>query len=203
MGNPLVQSRWHYRSAWDGLAVAGIIGREHDGKISVTGLEAFGAALIIEGPSGEEQLASTLKAAYGLVPPPGRRAATGTHFDLVWAGPGKWLAISRDFTIANSLEKVLEGVAAVSDHSGSFGLLRLSGGNARDMLAKGLALDLHPKKFQPGDTALSTIAHINVHIWQIDEIPSFKLAVPRSMAASFWAWLVHAGSEFGLNVIAP
>jgi sarcosine oxidase subunit gamma len=68
------------------------------------------------------------------------------------------------------------------------------------VFAKGLALDLHPRNFRSGDVALSSVAHIDMHIWQTDEVPSFKLAVARSMAASFWAWLVHAGSEFGLSV---
>jgi sarcosine oxidase subunit gamma len=202
MANLLVQNPWRYKSAWDGLAIAGTIGRQHDSKIWVTPLERFGAALIIAGPGGDKRLTNVMKAAYGLVPPPARRSATGALFDLIWAGPGKWLAISRDFTITNSLAKDLQGVAAVSDQSGSYGLVAISGEKARHMFAKGLALDLHPKKFKPGDTALSVIAHINVHIWQTDEVPSFKLAVPRSMAASFWAWLVHAGSEFGLNVDA-
>jgi methylglutamate dehydrogenase subunit D len=203
MANPHVQSPWRHKSAWDGLAVAGTIGCEHGEEIRVTPLDAFGAALIIAGPGGGEQLAGATKAAYGLVPPPARRTAAGSPFDLIWAGPGKWLAISQNFMIAESLAKILQGLAAVSDQSGSYGLLTISGGKARNMFAKGLALDLHPKKFKPGDAALSTIAHINVHIWQTDEVPSFKLAVARSMAASFWAWLVHAGSEFGLNVDVP
>jgi methylglutamate dehydrogenase subunit D len=200
MANPAVQSPWRYKSAWDGVVAAGTIGSPHGRKIKVTTLEAFGAALIIAGPGGEEQLAGTMKAANGLAPPPPGRIATGPSFDLIWAGPAKWLAVSPDFTIAASLQKVLQGVAAVSDHSGSYGLLAISGEKARDMFAKGLALDLHPRKFKPGDAALPVIAHINVHIWQTDEVPSFKLVVPRSMAASFWAWLVHAGSEFGLDV---
>jgi sarcosine oxidase subunit gamma len=203
MASPLAQSLWQYKSAWDGLAVAGTIGRQDGSQITVIPSQAFGAALIIAGLDGEEQLASAMQAAYGLVPPPARRAATGSSLELIWAGPGKWLALSQDFMIASSLSKALQGVAAVSDQSGSYGLLTISGGNAPRMLGKGLALDLHPKKFKPGDAALSPAAHINVHIWQTDEVPSFKLAVARSMAASFWAWLVHAGSEFGLNVHAP
>jgi sarcosine oxidase subunit gamma len=203
MANPPVQSLWQNKSPWDGLAVAGTIGRQHGGKINVTPLETFGAALIIVRPDGEMQLANAIVAAFDLAPPPARRAVAGSSFDLIWAGPGKWLVLSQDFTIASSLTKVLQDLAAVSDQSGSFGFLAISGGKVRNMFAKGLALDLHPQKFKPGDTALSPIAQINVHIWQTDEVPSFKLAVPRSMAASFWAWLVHAGSEFGLNIDAP
>jgi sarcosine oxidase subunit gamma len=203
MANPHVQSLWQYKSAWDGLAVAGTIGSEHGDKIGITPLEGLGAALIIADPDGKERLANAMAAAYDLAPPGAMRAVAGSSLDLIWAGPGKWLALSQDFMIASSLTKVLRGVAAVSDQSSSFGLLAISGEKARDMFAKGLALDLHPKKFKPGDTALSPIAQINMHIWQTDDGPSFKLAVPRSMAASFWAWLVHAGSEFGLNIDVP
>jgi methylglutamate dehydrogenase subunit D len=203
MAKQAAHSTWRYKSAWDGLAVAGTIGNQRGSKIRVAPLEEFGAALIIAGPGGDKQLAIAMKAAYGLALPPARRIATSHAFDLIWAGPGKWLAISRDFRIANSLAKALQRVAAVSDHSGSYGILAISGEKTRDMFAKGLAFDLHPKMFKPGDAALSIIAHVNVHIWQTDEIPSFTLAVPRSMAASFWAWLVHAGSGFSLDVAAP
>jgi sarcosine oxidase subunit gamma len=203
MADPLARSLWQYKSAWDGLALAGTIGSEHGSKISVAALEAFGAALIIADTGGDEQLASAMKAAYGLVPPPARRTAKSSSLELIWAGPRKWLALSQDLMIASSLPKALQGLAAVSDQCGSYGILTISGRKVRDMLAKGLPLDLHPKSFKPGDAAQSAIAHIDVHIWQTDEVPSFKLAVGRSVAASFWAWLVHAGSEFGLNVTAP
>jgi sarcosine oxidase subunit gamma len=70
------------------------------------------------------------------------------------------------------------------------------------MLAKGCMVDLHPSAFPPGAAALTSIAHIGVHLWRIDERldggdPAFDLLVARSMAASFWSWAAASAAEFG------
>jgi len=200
MANPRFQSAWRYKGAWDGIAVAGTIGCDRDEKIRISPAGLFGAAMIIAKPNDDGLLASAMSAAYGIMLPPPRRFASHSAFDLIWAGPNRWLALSSDFMIASTLSTAVGGHAAISDRSGSLAMLAISGKKARDMFAKGLAVDLHPRKFKPGDAALSSIAHVDVHLWQTNEAPSYKLVVPRSMAASFWEWLIHAGSEFGLRV---
>ncbi len=77
--------------------------------------------------------------------------------------------------------------------------MRIAGPKARDTLAKGLPIDLHQQVFQPGDTALTVVAHINVHIWQVDDAPTYDLAVFRSYAASFCEFITSAASEFGIS----
>ena len=68
------------------------------------------------------------------------------------------------------------------------------------MLAKGIAIDLHPRAFKPGDVALTIAAHIGVQLWQVDEAPTYEIAVPRSLAKSLWAWLSASAAEFGYEV---
>ena len=58
-------------------------------------------------------------------------------------------------------------------------------------------IDLHPRAFGPGDAAVTSVAHVGVHLWQIDAAPTYELAVPRSLAAAFWHWLVESAAEFG------
>jgi methylglutamate dehydrogenase subunit D len=193
-------SAWRYKGAWDSIAANGRIGSQDGDGISVKPFGSFGAALLIASGERCAELARSVETLFDLtLPLPGRFAAN-TKLELVWAGPNKWLALSDDLRAAETLSNSLKGLAAVSDQSGSRGVLAISGKKARDLFAKGLALDLHPQEFKPGDTALSSIAHIGVHIWQTDASPTYKLAVARSMAASFWSWLVHAGAEFGLSV---
>jgi sarcosine oxidase subunit gamma len=120
--------------------------------------------------------------------------------DLIWAGPQQWLAISEDRAAPERLARALEGLAAVSDQSDGRAVLRLSGPKLRDTMAKGCPVDLHPRAFRPGDTALTAIAHIGVQLWQLDEAPTFEIAVFRSMAGSFWRWLSGSAAEFGLEV---
>ena len=70
------------------------------------------------------------------------------------------------------------------------------GPKARDALAKGVPIDLHPRVFRPGDAAV-TSAHIGVHLWQVDDAPTYELIVPRSFAVAFREWFDEAAAEFG------
>ena len=51
----------------------------------------------------------------------------------------------------------------------------------RDVLAKGVPIDLHPKVFKPGDVAVTLIAYIGVQIDMLDDT-TYQLTAPRSMA---------------------
>ena len=77
---------------------------------------------------------------------------------------------------------------------------RLSGPCVRTVLAKGVPLDLHPRAFGPGYAAVTAVAGIGVHLWQLAGEPTYELAVPRGFAASFWRWLAAAAVEFGFAV---
>ena len=94
------------------------------------------------------------------------------------------------------------GLAPVTEQSDGRALIGLAGRKARDVLAKGLALDLHPLAFGVGDAALCQIDHIAVHIWQTDETPSYEIAVFRGFARSFWRFLTEAAAEFSYEVTA-
>ena len=53
------------------------------------------------------------------------------------------------------------------------------------------------------DAAVTTVGHIVVHLWQLDETPTYEFAVLRSYAAAFWRWLVDSAAEFGAVVVGP
>ena len=76
--------------------------------------------------------------------------------------------------------------------------MRISGPRARDALAKGVHIDLHPSAFLPGDAAVTAVAYIGVHFWQVDAAPTYEFAMFRSFAVSFGEWLVDAAAEFGV-----
>jgi hypothetical protein len=44
----------------------------------------------------------------------------------------------------------------------------------RDVLAKGVPLDLHPRSFRTGDVASTLVAYIGVQIQQLDERPTAR-----------------------------
>jgi sarcosine oxidase subunit gamma len=80
-------------------------------------------------------------------------------------------------------------MASVSDQSGGYVILRISGPAARTLLQRGAPVDLHPSAFGPGSVAATVIAHIGVIIRQLDATPAYEIALFRSYAASFGHWL--------------
>jgi sarcosine oxidase subunit gamma len=99
-----------------------------------------------------------------------------------------------------ALAKQLVGHAAITEQSDSKAVIRISGARARDVMAKGCSLDLHSRVFKPGDAATTAVALIDCQLWQIDDAPSYDLAVPSSFAESFWSWLAASAAEFGYSV---
>jgi methylglutamate dehydrogenase subunit D len=122
---------------------------------------------------------------------------------FVWTGPGRWLAktsAQSGAALEVALRDTLAGVASVVGQTDGRCVFRISGSSLREVLAKGLPIDLDPRAFGPGDTALTLIGHISVHFWQLDNGPTYEFAVPRSYAASFCEWLFAATASHGLVV---
>jgi sarcosine oxidase subunit gamma len=120
-------------------------------------------------------------------------------------GPGQWLGVSASVAneaLARNLSETLAGLASISDQSGGRTVLRISGPHARDVLAKGLPIDLDPRAFPLGSAATSAISHMGVQLWQLDDTRSYDLAIFRSVSESFWSWLTASAAEFGYVVEA-
>lgn len=147
-------------------------------------------------------------AALGLALPtePNTVADEGEMLAL-WLGPDEWLVVSpvdAQTSLSDSLETALEGVhAAVTDVTGGQTVITLSGPRARDILAKGCPLDLHPSVFKPGDCAQTIVGKANVTIYCVDDSPSFELIVRRSFAEYMALWLHDAAVEYGAAVVPP
>ena len=128
-----------------------------------------------------------------------RRGRAGA---FIGVGPGRWLALrdAGDPPLARMLAHDFDGLAAVADQSDAYAVCRLAGRHARDALAKGATIDLHPRAFPPGSAAVTSVAGIGVVMWLVDQAPSFEVAVARSLASSFWYWLIASAGEYGLEV---
>jgi methylglutamate dehydrogenase subunit D len=147
--------------------------------------------------------AQRLKEALGIELVPGGKTSSGGGLVLVATGPRAWLAL-RDGgdNLVNALRQGLGETAAITDQSSGYAVLRIAGPKARATFEKGLGIDLHTRAFQPGDAASTSCAHLNVVIWQIDDAPTYDVAVPRSFAGAFCHWLSESAAEFGLKVLA-
>jgi sarcosine oxidase subunit gamma len=153
-----------------------------------------------------EAVAQAARAAFGVaLPLTPRRVAIGP-LAFIWAGPERWLVLAEDRSseeLARDLATVFAGIAAIAEQGDGRAIIRVSGPRARDVLAKILTLDFHPRAFRPGDTAVTGAAHIEVQIWQVGDEPSYEIAVFRGFAGSFWHWLVASAAEYGYEVVAP
>lgn len=148
----------------------------------------------------KEELLAAIRAAYGVDLPAGPSRVEGKDIAFVWIGSGQWMAIAerndgRDLEV--ELKKLVGGIGSVVDHSDGRVVIRVSGPRARDVLAKGVPIDLHPRAFKTNDVAITHASHIGVILWQIDDRPTYEMAVFRSYADSFGHWLTDSAAEFG------
>ena len=165
--------------------------------------KGFGLVIVMVRHGRKDEFVQAMREGFGLELPDRPRRVTAGDLALVWAGPGQWLAVGEgEFAddIEGRLAARLSGLAAVADQSDGRMVLRLAGPRLREALAKGCPVDLHPRAFAPGDTALTAIAYMGVHLWQLDPAPTFEIAVSRSYAESFWRWLTASAAEFGYEV---
>ena len=161
--------------------------------------------LILRGdPSNDLFIKSTSKVLGYKLPLTPNTFLKNNEYTSVWLGPDEWLvnslpgdesALERDLNIA--LTDVHHSVTNVSDNST---IIQLSGPNARSVIMKGCAVDVHPRVFNPGDAFQSNLAAASVIMWQLDLIPTFNIMVRASFASYLWKWLLDAGAEFGVQI---
>jgi sarcosine oxidase subunit gamma len=191
-------------SALAGIAIPGRYGKQ-GGEPGVTIEERLGLGLAtVAARKGQaEALKAAVKSVYGVQLPESSRVAQGANVSFVGYGPGQWLALSEQLAneaLARDLAQRLKGLASISDQHGGRTVLRLSGPRARDVLARGLPIDLDPRVFPLGSAATSTISLMGVQLWQTDDTRSYDIAIFRSVSASFWRWLTSSAGEFGYEV---
>lgn len=194
-------------SGLDGLAMPGRYGRQ-DGApgVVITELADLGLATVACRKRQADALKLAVRVAYGVELPERSVIVRGPKVSFIGTGPGQWLAVSetlRHEALADDLAKRLKGLASVSDQSGGRAVIRISGPRSRDVLAKGLPIDLDPRVFPKDGAATSVISLMGVQLWQAGDTPAYDIAVFRSLSGSFWRWLTACAAEFGYEVAPP
>lgn len=152
-------------------------------------------------PQHAEFLASAQAALGCALPLKSNTAAHGPDCDVLWLGPDEWLLVGSDAEKINTTLPITRGFLTDVSHARS--ALRIGGPRTLDLLAKGCGLDLHPRVFQPGQCAQTSLAHIGVLLHLPQSGGAFELYCARSYAQHLWHWLTEAADEFGYEVIAP
>jgi methylglutamate dehydrogenase subunit D len=138
--------------------------------------------------------------AFGIELSDGPRVVANGGVSFAGIGLNRWFAAaenSADTDFVARLQDRLTGLASIADQTDGRVVLRLRGNRVRDVLAKGVPLDLHHRCFKTSDIASTLVAYIGVQIEQLDDAPTFQLMAFRSLAGSLWSWLAKSAAEFG------
>jgi sarcosine oxidase subunit gamma len=122
---------------------------------------------------------------------------------VIWQGPDEWLVTGTALAGPELEARLREAVAphggAAIDVSGQRTTLRLSGPHSRDVLAKGCALDLHPRVFGEGTAAETMLGQAGVILLAVDgSAADYRILIRSSFARYLADWLLDAAEEYTL-----
>jgi sarcosine oxidase subunit gamma len=95
----------------------------------------------------------------------------------------------------DALGAKLGGKAIITPLTSSRSRISIEGRAARDMLRKGIPIDLHESVFTPGKFAMTGVHHTPV-LLHCTDAQRFELYAMRTFAMNVWEWLEDAALEF-------
>jgi sarcosine oxidase, subunit gamma len=155
-------------------------------------------------PSGPGSVAAAAILGVDALPTTASTTAVGRGTTVIWFGPDEWLVTSTDLA-AETLESqlrdaVIEHGGAAVDVSAQRTTLRLRGEHARDVLAKGCSIDLHPTVFGPGAAVQTMLGQAAVVLMPLsDNGTDYRILVRSSFARHLAEWLIDGAEEFGVD----
>lgn len=160
--------------------------------------QPIGQILVLRLGRGERAVVPALESAFGaelLLTP---NTANGTDPRFYWLAPGEWAIVSqfRGATdIADRIGTACTGVLHhVADLMLGWNAFAIEGEGAREFIAAGCSLDLHPRAFAVGACAQTLLAQMPVLLERVAE-DRFQLCVDRSFAAHMRGWLRDAAQS--------
>jgi len=138
----------------------------------------------LRGDPQDPRFAAAIECALEVPLPSGCSTTSNGLTRLLWVGPDYWFAIGAMHLVdsmAAQLRQALRGLRhAVTDVSGGYKVLRIDGISARELLAQGCPLDLHPRSFKAGMCAGSVFYNASMWIWKAEGSPGFEVMFRRS-----------------------
>jgi sarcosine oxidase subunit gamma len=131
-----------------------------------------------------------------------REPNTACHFDnrdVIWMGPDEWLIVAPNAE-GGSLESPLRTAfvgahASVVDVSAQRTIIEVTGNSARNVLARGCAIDLHPLAFHSGRCAQTLMARAHVLLLARAGTGNIWVFIRASFAEYMAEWLLDASLE--------
>lgn len=192
------------------LAHLGLVGRAAAGKggSGIVMSEAGHRAIVnIRGNAKDPAFADAVKTATGVdLPGAANTVSSNGGRQILWLGPNEWWVTGKDGEAAElvaALRQAFGGQHAIAcDVSESRAVLSLKGPRVREVLARGVSLDLHPKVFGIGQCAQTGLSRCNVLLHQVGEGPHFEVYVLKSFSDYLWRWLEQIAQDFDLGIEA-
>jgi sarcosine oxidase subunit gamma len=147
-------------------------------------------------------LATAAKKGFGLTLPDMAKSSSARGMSAHSSAPDQWIIVaagSAPGALAPKLEVKLGKQAMITDQSHGRVVMRISGTRARDVLAKGTAIDLRPGSFKPGMCSATQIGHVGVTI-ACNGPDSFDLIIGRTFVEGFWLGICELALEWGYEV---
>lgn len=192
------------------LAHLGLVGRAAAGKggSGIVMSEAGHRAIVnIRGNAKDPAFADAVKTATGVdLPGAANTVSSNGGRQILWLGPNEWWVTGKDGEAAELVAALRQAFgsqhAIACDVSESRAVLSLKGPRVREVLARGVSLDLHPKVFGIGQCAQTGLSRCNVLLHQVGEGPHFEVYVLKSFSDYLWRWLEQIAQDFDLGIEA-
>ncbi|MFI7498109.1 sarcosine oxidase subunit gamma [Streptomyces sp. NPDC049687] len=125
----------------------------------------------------------------------------GAGLTALWLGPDEWLLVGPPGSQRDLEGRIREAAGdehlSVTDVSAQRTTLLVAGPRARDLLAHGCPLDLHPRAFGPGRCAQTTLGRTQIVLIARDAPDTgFWVLVRSSFAGYLTDWLLDAATEY-------
>jgi methylglutamate dehydrogenase subunit D len=195
MGEGVAGRAWARRDAWHGILDCPLEGK----GLTISPLKFKPLIHIAINPAEAASFAALVQDIFGVALPSRPCRIVSHGLELTCAGLHQWFLSYQNPKDGEAACRRLETVAALTDLSNSRAILHLSGPKARNLLAKGCSIDLHQRVFGPNYIAQTMIAHMGIHLCQLDDTPTYEVSIWRSLAGSLFAWLSAAAKEFGVE----
>jgi heterotetrameric sarcosine oxidase gamma subunit len=114
-------------------------------------------------------------------------------------GPDEWLLVSKA-SGASAVETMLGDIPGISyvDQSEGRVLLAVRGPSVRQIMAKCVAVDLHPDVFGVGQSANMMCCHVAVNLARTGD-DTFEIVASRSSCGALFEEMMEMGREFALT----
>lgn len=121
----------------------------------------------------------------------------------IWLGPDETLLLLADqdeSEFSRAANALMAGrLFALNTVSDAFAIYDIEGNSAREMLAKGISVDLHKDYFTPLQTAQTNLSHASVTLICMAE-NTFRVICRASFADYVESWLKDASTEYGYQL---